>query len=225
LREIFQTIEVSRLRWRIAQAAELRWWKRYLRRKSVADYTGWKIGYWQDLLSVLGLSPKPHSTVLDAGCGPAGIFTALPYCQVEALDPLLDDYDKLPHFALTEHPHVRWHAIPLESFSAENAFDWVFCLNVINHVRDLDLAIKVLAKAARPDATLVISVDAHRHGWLKPVFRAIPGDILHPHQLDVEEYERLFSRHDLEVKSRKLYREEFLFDYWIFVLQPKHHSA
>lgn len=217
----FSVIEVSNRRWKIAQAAEIRWWKRYLAKQPVEEYAGWKKGYWTSLLGTLKLSPKPNALVLDAGCGPAGIFTALEHCQVEAVDPLLEQYETLDHFDRNSYPYVRWHAQPLESFNAENVFDYVFCLNVINHVRDLDVATEVLAKAAKQGGTIVISVDAHRHHWLKPIFRAIPGDILHPHQLDLADYENLFSRHGMEVQDKVLYREELLFDYWVFTLCRK----
>ncbi len=212
-------IEVSNRRWRIAQAAEIRWWKRYLAKQPVDAYAGWKKNYWTSLLETLQLSPKPNARVLDAGCGPAGIFTALAHCKVDAVDPLLERYEELDHFDRSHYPHVTWHAQQLETFQAEQVFDYVFCLNVINHVRDLDAATQVLAKAAKPDGTLVISIDAHRHTWLKPIFKAIPGDILHPHQLDLADYEALFHRHGMVVVNKVLYREEFLFDYWVFTLR------
>ena len=212
-------IEVSNRRWRIAQAAEIRWWKRYLAKQSVEAYAGWKKDYWNSLLESLQLSPKPNTRVLDAGCGPAGIFTVLEHCIVEAVDPLLERYEEIDHFDQTLYPHVTWHAQQLETFKAEQIFDYVFCLNVINHVRDLDVATQVLAKAVKPGGTLVISIDAHRHKWLKPIFRVIPGDILHPHQLGLADYESLFHRHGMEVVNKILYRKEFLFDYWVFTLR------
>ena len=217
----FSVIEVSNRRWRIAQAAEIRWWKRYLAKQSVDEYSDWKKGYWTSLLKKLQLSLKPNARVLDAGCGPAGIFTALEQCEVEAVDPLLKKYDSLDHFDRDQYPYVSWHAQPLETFKGKASFDYVFCLNVINHVRDLDVATEVLAKAAKPDGTLIISVDAHRHKWLKPIFRTIPGDVLHPHQLDLKDYEELFERHGMSVVDKVLYRKEFLFDYWVFPLQLK----
>jgi len=217
----FSAIEVSNRRWKIAQAAEIRWWKRYLAKQSVEEYAGWKKDYWTSLMETLKLSPKPNAKVLDAGCGPAGIFTALEGCKVVAVDPLLNEYDRLDHFDRSRYPFVSWYAQPLETFEGEASFDFVFCLNVINHVRDIDVATDVLAKAAKPNGTIIISVDAHRHTWLKPIFRTIPGDILHPHQLDLQDYEQLFLRHGMVVVDKVLYREEFLFDYWVFTLQLK----
>ena len=202
-------------RWRLAQAAEIRWWRRYLRGRDRDAYAGWKRGYWRTLLDELRLSPKPGSRVLDAGCGPAGIFTALPHCEVVAVDPLLPRYEGLEHFVRGDYPHVRFVADELERFAPERDFDYVFCLNVVNHVRDLARVFAVLAQAARPGAPVVVSVDAHRHVWLKPIFRAVPGDILHPHQYDLEEYVRLAEASGLDVIARRRYRREALFDYWV----------
>ena len=209
---------VSKLRWKLAQRVELAWWRRYLRGRSPDDYLRWKRAYWLDFLAVLGLTPKPNSTVLDAGCGPAGIFCALPQCAVTAVDPLLGQYKRLAHFRAARSPNVTFVEGAVEAYAPAARFDYVFCLNVINHVRDLDGVCAVLAKAARPGAPVVVSVDAHRHAWLKPVFKALPGDVLHPHQLDLDEYVAAFARSGLHLTSKRRLKRERIFDYWVLVL-------
>ena len=52
------------LRWKIAQAAEIRWWQRYLKNKPTADYAAWKRQYWRDLLTEIGLNAE-KSPVFD----------------------------------------------------------------------------------------------------------------------------------------------------------------
>ena len=184
-------------------------------------YAGWKRAYWRTFLADIGLRVPVGARVLDAGCGPAGIFAALPHAAVTAVDPLLARYDELPAFERDDFPHVRWVAAPLESFVAAGEFDFVFCLNVINHVRDLAGVSRVLAEACRPGGTVVISVDAHRHRLLKPLFRAVPGDILHPHQLDIVGYRDAFADAGLTVRSERLYKRTAIFDYVVLVLTPK----
>ena len=72
-------------RWKIAQAAEIRWWQNYLKNKSTTEYADWKTQYWENLLEETGLTflnesdkENPNKVenlrILDAGCGPAGIF-------------------------------------------------------------------------------------------------------------------------------------------------------
>jgi 2-polyprenyl-6-hydroxyphenyl methylase/3-demethylubiquinone-9 3-methyltransferase len=93
-----------KLRWQIAQAAEIRWWKSYLKKKDTTAYRTWKTAYWKQLLSELHEQPSPDTRCLDAGCGPAGIFLALEQQRVYAIDPLLDQYQQLPHFQPARSP-------------------------------------------------------------------------------------------------------------------------
>jgi hypothetical protein len=101
-------------RWKIAQAAEIRWWQSYLKNKPTTDYAVWKTKYWQDLLAEIGLATSitEGSKILDAGCGPAGIFMIFKNHAVDALDPLLDGYEaKLPHFKRENYPNVHFFRI------------------------------------------------------------------------------------------------------------------
>ena len=204
---------------------ERRWWRRYLGSRDVAEYADWKRDYWRRFLRETGharvLDPGRQFglRVLDAGCGPAGVFTVLAKASVTAVDPLLGSYDELPHFSRTAHPNVLWVDAALEDLREEGAYDYVFCLNVLNHVRDMGAVLRVLAKALRPGGTLVLSVDAHRHAWLKPVFRAVPGDVLHPHQLSLGGYESACREAGLRVERKQLYDTPVLFDYWVLTLK------
>ena len=215
------------LRWKIAQAAEIRWWQRYLKNKNTGDYAAWKKIYWIKLLEEIDLAhllkpETPAQKILDAGCGPAGIFMVLtPQHKLTALDPLLDDYEKkLPHFKTAFYPKVEFISESLEKFNFLNRnFDCVFCLNAINHVSDLQLAIDVLINSTRSGGTLIVSIDAHRYKFLKNIFAALPGDILHPHQYTLEEYRQMFlSRGCIEI-SIFLKKEETIFNYYVLVLR------
>ncbi len=216
---------MSHLRWRVAQAVERRWWRRYLRGRDPVAYAHWKRDYWIRFLGAIGLAEtlQPERQyglrVLDAGCGPAGVFMVYPLASVTAVDPLLAAYDELPAFSRSAYPNVAWRAEALEAYQPADAFDLVFCLNVVNHVRDLAAVLEVLAKAVAPDGTVVLSVDAHRHAWLKPVFRAIPGDVLHPHQMDLDEYVAACGQVGLRLISKVLYKREAIFDYWVLSLK------
>lgn len=214
-------------RWKIAQAAEIRWWQRYLKNKNTANYAVWKSDYWKKLLNEIGLSvlenyTVPAQEILDAGCGPAGIFMVLtPQNHLTALDPLLDEYEKkLPHFKRNYYPKIRFISQSLESFdSAGKNFDYVFCLNAINHVNDLQIAVDNLVQLTKPGGTLIVSIDAHRSRLLKHIFAALPGDILHPHQHTLYDYRRMFqSRGCAEIKV-VLKKEELIFNYYILVLK------
>ena len=75
---ILQSIQNQHMsiRWKIAQFTERLWWKNYLRGKSPEDYLRWKQNYWLNFLQACGIEQNllHGQNVLDAGCGPAGIF-------------------------------------------------------------------------------------------------------------------------------------------------------
>ena len=208
-------------RWKLAQTAEIRWWQGYLKNKPTTDYAVWKTKYWQDLLKEIGLNAQitEGSKILDAGCGPAGIFMIFKNHKVDALDPLLDEYEaKLPHFRRENYPNVQFFSQPLESFSDKKAvYGTVFCLNAINHVADLQRAFDVLVDATKSGGTLVVSIDAHNYSFLKTIFQALPGDILHPHQFDLAEYSDMLTSRGCRIERTLLKKSEFIFNYYVLV--------
>ncbi len=208
------------LRWKVAQAAEIRWWNRYLRNKEVNTYMDQKRAYWHRVLDACNLNLPKGAKVLDAGCGPAGIFIAIPHCEVIAIDPLLDAYERqLPHFQAADYPYVQFRCQPIESISEQGVFDWVFCLNVINHVADLNKSLDALWAALKPGASLVLSVDAHNHAFLKRLFQLIPGDILHPHQYSLLDYQQMLLHRKARIDRTILLKKERIFNYYLFIAQ------
>ena len=207
-----------KLRWKIAQAAEIRWWQSYLKKKPEADYHQWKTGYWQKLLAKIGVEPGAGEHVLDAGCGPAGIFMVFDEQQVDAVDPLLDQYEeKLAHFAKSSYPNVRFFAEPLEKFETDQTYDTVFCLNAINHVSDLESCFDKLVRMTKVGGQLVVSIDAHNWSFFRHLFRAVPGDILHPHQYNLAEYQKFLRNRNCELEEPVLMDEAFFFNYYVLV--------
>lgn len=211
-----------RLRWKIAQAFEIRWWQNYLNDKPKADYLDWKKAYWLEFLERIGVHPKKGSSVLDMGCGPAGIFMVLEEQKVTALDPLIEAYGRrLTHFDIHDYKHVHFHPIAFEQFEPEQLFDYVFCLNAINHVSDIQACMDKLVAATKPDGTLVLSIDAHNYELLKNVFRMVPGDILHPHQYDLNEYREMLTKRHYTIEKTVLYKREMIFNYYVIVAKRK----
>jgi 2-polyprenyl-6-hydroxyphenyl methylase/3-demethylubiquinone-9 3-methyltransferase len=201
-------------RWKIAQFAEIRWWRRYLRRKEPESYLESKRAYWERVLQTMGVDAPPGAAVLDAGCGPAGIFMVLAGRRVTAVDPLLPAYEELPHFSTANYPWVQFRPQTIESLGDQAAYDYIFCLNVINHVADLSRSLERLHAAARPDGRLILSVDAHNFRFFRRLFGWIPGDILHPHQYFLREYLQKLEEAGWRVERTQLLRKGFLFDYY-----------
>jgi 2-polyprenyl-3-methyl-5-hydroxy-6-metoxy-1,4-benzoquinol methylase len=209
---------MSRFRWGIAQYAEIRWWQNYLKKKPVDGYHSWKTSYWKDFLLKIGVSPHEGSKILDAGCGPAGIFTILDGMKVDALDPLLDRYEeKLDHFSKASYPDVSFICMPLEQFRPERSYDTIFCLNAINHVENLNACLDILVSCLRPGGCLVLSIDAHNYQIFKHIFRLLQGDILHPHQYDLAEYKDMMISRGIDTVREVCVKKEFLFNYYALV--------
>ncbi len=207
------------LRWKLAQAEEIRWWRAYLKDKSPEAYLRRKADYWRRVLEAARFEPAPGTRVLDAGCGPAGIFIILDKQEVDAVDPLLVAYRAgLPHFEPSRYPYVRFFPQPLEEFRPAAPYDAIFCLNAINHVAELGRALDVLAGALKPGGQLLLSVDVHKHTFLKKLFQWLPGDVLHPHQYSLEEYRKMLEERGLREERRVRLKEGLVFDYYLMVV-------
>ena len=202
----------------MAQAAEIRWWRLYLRSRVKEDYLTRKRHYWARVLDAAGVRIEPGMEVLDAGCGPAGIFIHLESCRVTALDPLLDAYQAgLPHFHPADYPWARFVNRQLEAYEPESPFGLVCCLNAINHVADLPRCLDVLTRSLRPEGKMLLGVDVHRYGLLKTLFRILPGDILHPQQHDLQDYRAMLEARGLQVERCVRLKKGRIFHYQVLV--------
>ncbi|HET8963228.1 MAG TPA: methyltransferase domain-containing protein [Chitinophagales bacterium] len=210
------------LKWNIAQNAEAQWWQNYLKGKDVTAYHNWKKNYWQNILNSIAnvCSVNPGMEILDAGCGPAGIFMNLTQCNVDAIDPLLENYNSaLPHFKKSDYPYVTFYNTPMEQYSTDKQYDIVFCMNAINHVIDMEYSYSLLGKWVKPGGKLVITIDAHNFSFFKYLFRLIPGDILHPHQYDLKEYAGFITRNGCKILMQEKLKSEFFFNHYLQVAE------
>lgn len=201
-------------RWRLAQFLELRWWRRYLQQLNWPDYVQAKQVHWRKVLTQMDLHLLPDERVLDAGCGPAGIFTILKDQKVDAIDPLLLAYEeKLPDFRRDQFPYVHFQPLMLEQLDQQEVYDHVFCLNAINHVADLERAARCLIQSLKTAGTLLISIDVHRFALLKFIFRMIPGDVLHPQQDGLADYVHLLEKLGLDIEKTLVLKRGWIFNY------------
>lgn len=213
---------MSNIRWKIAQWAERRWWQRYLKNKSVSDYLAWKKKYWQGFLEQIKLSESEigQGTNIDLGCGPAGIFIL--FDNATAVDPLLDLYDKdLAHFSKENYPSNQFVSESIEDFIPKAKYDNIFCINAINHVADLKKGMEKLSSCAHEKSQLIISIDAHNHNILKKIFQLLPGDILHPHQYNLKEYEQMIESAGWKIENTIEMDTAFIFNYYVIVANKK----
>lgn len=211
------------LKWGLAQKLELIWWKRYLKKQHIKDYLDWKKSYWSVFLDEIswGYSIKKSDRILDAGCGPAGIFSILPQKQTTALDPLLEKYESdLPHFNYKMYPDVSFISIPFEQYSEDENYNLIFCLNAINHFKDFQFSVFKLQDLLLPGGFLILSIDVHRFEFVKHLFRLLPGDALHPQQHSRKNYlDVLLSNGKLRLIKTFIKDKGRVFNYEILILQ------
>lgn len=211
---------MNKIKWRIAQWFELRWWKNYLRNKNKLDYLTWKKNYWTGILNRISaeIKTEPTKAICDLGCGPAGIFIALPLNKVTAVDPLINEYEQqTPFFCKADYPNATFVQSSLEDFISTEKFDVVFCLNAINHVYDIEKGFEKLKEVCVPNGVVVVSIDTHNFSFFKYLFRWVPGDVLHPHQYDLEEYSTFLKNQRLGVVKTVLLKREFFFNHYLVV--------
>lgn len=209
------------VKWKLAQKLEFLWWKRYLRKKNPSEYLIKKKLYWDRILNEIEPSVKLNKdfAVLDAGCGPSGIYMSLSDCKVDAIDPLLEKYRNLSVFQPERYPWTKFKTMPIEALDVKEKYDVVFCINAINHVNDLECCYQNLLRALKPGGILVLSTDAHRSKLLKKIFQLLPGDMLHPIQLDIDEYAAYLKKYPSNLIQKIRIKRELIFDYYILIAQ------
>ena len=206
---------MGKIRWQLAQFFEFRWWKNYLRGKSPNEYLGWKKKYWGSFLESIELKLADISyPAIDIGCGPAGMFMILPG-DITAVDPLLTSYEELPIFNQSSYANVNFVHSSFEEFASEKQFNTIFCLNAINHFIDIEASFVKLAELSTEQGQLIISIDAHNHGFFRKLFSWFPLDVLHPHQYTLLEYEAFIKAAGFQIEKKVLSQQRFFFDYWI----------
>ena len=213
---------MQQLRWKIAQFFENFWWKNYLKGKTPQEYLTWKSNYWNHFLFDVGTT-QSHllHPIIDIGCGPAGIFTILNQKEVTALDPLLEEYEKLAIFNKSDYPTVDFVQSSFEDFKSPKKYQTIFCLNAINHFIDIGVSFKKLNEICENKGQLFLSIDAHNHSFFKKLFSLLPFDILHPHQYDLAEYQSFLNENGFEIGKTKLVKKEFFFSYYLLVANKK----
>jgi 2-polyprenyl-6-hydroxyphenyl methylase/3-demethylubiquinone-9 3-methyltransferase len=78
-----------------------------------------------------------------------------------------------------------------------------------------------LIELAKPNAFVIVTIDAHNYSFFKKIFRLLPGDILHPHQYDLNEYEKFLTSRNCDLIKSIHLKQEFFFDHYMLIAQKK----
>jgi SAM-dependent methyltransferase len=102
--------------------------------------------------------------VLDVGCGPQSHSLSLVHCaEVHAVDPLADFHRERQPFGwefFTSVSPVGAEDLPFD----EATFDFVYCWNVLDHVRDAGRVLSEIGRVLVPEGQLLLGCDVRPHG-------------------------------------------------------------
>ncbi len=148
---------VSREVWKTAQSGHLQTWVSFAEERGQSSPVRDEL--WKNILSEVGKrSPvRPGEAVLDIGCGLDTVLDYLPDVRGFTLDSLMGQLASLGLSAGIGHTAGAFEQMPF----AGGAFDRVFLMNVLDHVRDPSAGLAEIARVMRPGGTLVLSVDTY----------------------------------------------------------------
>lgn len=78
-------------------------------------------------------------------------------------------------------------------------------------------ALQKMVDILSKNGTLFLSCDVHNWSVFHKIFRFIPGDILHPHQITKNEMDSLLTFHGLAIKQRQLLNKKAIFSEYVWV--------
>jgi 2-polyprenyl-6-hydroxyphenyl methylase/3-demethylubiquinone-9 3-methyltransferase len=136
---------------------------------------------------------------------------------------LLSEYEKQTNFfKRSDYPKVNFVQSTIEEFDSKGLkYDKVFCMNAINHVHNIEKGFQQLKNLCAENGYIIVTIDAHNFSFFKHLFRLIPGDILHPHQYNLREYQQFLSSGNWKIKSSALIKKEFFFNHYLLIAREK----
>jgi len=187
----------SKTDWQIAQKAELECWTLDRAKFQSPIYLQAKKAFWRSVLNMLrnyvSLADLSNKKVLEFGCGPTGIFLLVDKNpQYLCLDPLMNEY--LNHFPFVRKSGVSFINSKIEDYHNTDKFDFILGFNALDHVDDIQRAIKRVYDAVSHKGLVIISVNVHNYSFFQQLLSRTYSifDKLHKHQYTSRQYRDLF---------------------------------
>jgi len=200
----------SMKRWHKAQEFERSWWER--RAAGIASGTGTPIDYhdWKAsemekrLHGFIDDNAKLSSNVLEIGCGPVGIVSALKWGKRYGLDPLEDFYHTNEVLTKQRSPEVHYLKGQAEDIPFPDGFFYlVVADNVLDHVRAAERVLSEIRRVLAPGGFLYFALNIRRT-WgslIHSVLAKLQIDKGHPYSFRLESIRRFLTDHGFAIRS------------------------
>ncbi len=159
--------------------------------------------YHKELENYLRFLIPSNSSILEIGCGTGDTLASLNPKRGLGIDIS----PKMIEIAKKKFPHLRFEVGDLENLQTDEKFDYVFLIETIGHVDDIQLAFRELHKVCKPETRVIIIY--YNYLW-EPILKfteAVGFRMKHllQHWLPIEDFDNLLELNDFEV-IKKGYR-------------------
>lgn len=141
-----------------------------------------------------------NRTVIEVGCGPAGVVPFLKNATAIGVEPLVEEYRKLWDLS---NDNVEYICSEIESFEPDKKADVVICWNVLDHVSDIETATRKLHDMLKPDGELwlLINLKDYRGYW--KIFKG-SLELAHPFKVNIVSISRHMRKHGFFWKEKTI---------------------
>jgi 2-polyprenyl-3-methyl-5-hydroxy-6-metoxy-1,4-benzoquinol methylase len=178
-------LSVSDEVWAQAQKDELHHWM--TQGPDGDDWNAW----WQEQFGDYSFIPEGCTSLLEVGCGPYAqntrrIMALHPgITKITLLDPLMKEFIE-KQTAATKIEGATLHSFAIEDKYLVPEYDVVVCINVLDHVQNIDMCLDSIASAVARGGMIIIGQDLSN----EEDFRQCPeswADTKHPIKLSLED--------------------------------------
>lgn len=217
-------------RWKKAQKAEKKYWKRVRSDEGVCDIKFNELEYSLNVCRLAELAEaRLYPSILDdkivveIGCGPYGFIKAIDNARIRVgIDPLMDFFKKEFNMQLGSENICYVKGVGEFLPIKDECIDILTCHNTLDHVNDPAKVVENMNKILKKDALLMFHVTCHGLLFftLRKIQEKIPSKFYnwvigkdtvhteHPHSFTILGVMKLLKSYKFEViRTKKVYRE------------------